>query len=68
MTQSTEYLGNMRISCKFNRDIVASVSEISTGCKTLLNIACNKMRVFNVVECGWNAIDEIVKLKCNPAN
>lgn len=47
----------------YNQDIWVSLTELSTGCKTALNIMCNKDKVFTLVECGDKAIDEILNLK-----
>ena len=39
-----------------------SYDYLSTGCKTAINIYCNPDKWFDTVECGNNAILEILKL------
>ena len=40
-----------------------SLSHISTGCKTLLNIVAFPQKIFSIVECGENVLSAIYKLK-----
>lgn len=37
------------------------ISELSTGCKAALCVSSNKDLVFDLSECGKNAVDEIIK-------
>ena len=52
---SAKYLDRSHVSGKFST--CYPISELSTGCKTLLNILNTKDRCFNVVECGNNALE-----------
>lgn len=36
---------------------IASIEDLSTGCKTLININHNPNKIISIVECGDNAID-----------
>ena len=36
-----------------------NIDKLSTGCKTALNILYNKNKIFDIKECGDNAIDVI---------
>lgn len=49
------------VRSQFNNDAIVEVTKLSTGCKTALNILNDKERIFNLAECGKNAITEIVK-------
>ena len=40
-----------------------NIDKLSTGCKTTLNILYNPDKVFNISECGENALDIIYSLK-----
>ncbi len=40
-----------------------NIDKLSTGCKTVLNIMYNNEKVFNVAECGENALSVIYALK-----
>ncbi len=40
-----------------------NIDKLSTGCKTALNIFYNQDKVFDIRECGDNAIDEIYSFK-----
>lgn len=53
------YIGNYRILSKFEKDTAISVRELSTGCKTAINIASFPNMVFSVAECGNNALQVI---------
>lgn len=39
-----------------------TLSNLSTGCKTIINIIENPDKLVNVVECGSNVLNEIFKL------
>ena len=58
----TEYVGNYMIMSKFNQQVI-SVANISTGCKTVLNVISFPNKIFSLSECGKNALNEIFKLK-----
>lgn len=38
------------------------LSNLSTGCKTVLNVLFNKNKIFNAEECGTNALYYLYKL------
>lgn len=40
-----------------------NIDKLSTGCKTVLNIVYNKNKVFDIRECGDNALDVIYHLE-----
>ena len=48
-------------SSKFKGEAIR-VSELSTGCKTILNTVFNKDKVFALRECGQNAITYMYNL------
>lgn len=63
----SDYLGGGKIISKFTNKLVEnieyhSIEHLSSGCKTLLNILLHPEIVFNTIECGYNVIDEIIKL------
>ena len=39
-----------------------NIDKLSTGCKTVLNIMYNPEKIFDICECGENALEEIYKL------
>lgn len=55
-----ELTGDFKILSKFT-DGKVDLSKLSTGCKTALNIVSNTDKVFDIFECGPNAITEIYK-------
>ena len=59
---NVEYTGNHRFKSKFEKDADIKLTELSTGCKTALNIYFNVDKMFNIAECGNNAFEEILKL------
>ena len=42
---------------------VLNIDKLSSGCKTILNILYNPDKVFDIRECGENAIDAIYDLE-----
>lgn len=58
-----KYIGNYRVLSKFEKDTAISVRELSTGCKTALNIASFTDKIFSVAECGDNALQVIFNYK-----
>ena len=61
------YIGNGKVISKFSKNIqgyveTQNISVLSTGCKTLLNVLLFPENVFNTIECGYNAVEEILKL------
>ncbi len=57
------YVDNHRITSKFDKKAQIRVEELSTGCKTALNICSHIDKIFYIGECGENALTEIFKLK-----
>jgi len=61
-----ECVGNKSIYSKFMHDgknkVAISMTELSTGCKTVLNVYKNKDKCFYVGECGENALIELLNL------
>ena len=53
------YAGNCRIFSKFEEGVQLRVSELSTGCKTAINVYSFPQQVFYIGECGVNAIQVI---------
>ena len=41
-----------------------NIDKLSTGCKTVLNVLYNQDRVFDIRECGENALDVLYSLEC----
>lgn len=56
------YIGNHRILSKFEENLAISVRELSTGCKTAINVSSFPARIFSVAECGDNALQAIFNL------
>lgn len=56
-----ELTQDFKIISKFT-DGLLDLSKLSTGCKTVLNILYNQDRIFNITECGRNALILIYKL------
>lgn len=57
-----DYVGNHRIISKFDRT-PTSIKHISTGCKTAINIYLNPNVIFNIGECGDNALTYIMNMR-----
>lgn len=55
-----EYKENHRFCSKFEPNADIKLDELSTGCKTALNVYFNPNKIFTVAECGTNAIKEIL--------
>ena len=56
-----KYVGNFSIEGKFSGTNI-DMMYLSTGCKTAINCYCWPDRIFDLSECGENAIEEILKL------
>lgn len=64
-----EYTGNYRFKSKFEKEEAhIKLTELSTGCKTALNVYFNPDKIFTVAECGNNAFEEILKLNSGNAH
>ena len=57
----SEMLSKYTIKSKFNGTAL-NIDRLSTGCKTALNIIYNPDKVFDICECGDNALDVIYSL------
>lgn len=51
---NVDYVFKFKIKSKYN-DCVYSIKQLSTGCKTLLNIYMFKDKIFTLSDCGDNA-------------
>ena len=49
------------IKSKFDGSIL-NIDRLSTGCKTVLNIVYNPDKIFDIRECGDNALDVVYSL------
>lgn len=58
---NVDYVSKFKIKSKYN-DCVYSIKQLSTGCKTLLNIYMFKDEIFTLSECGANAIDKLFEI------
>ena len=58
---SSEMSGKYTIKSRFNGTLL-NIDKLSTGCKTVLNILYNPQRIFDIRECGENALDIIYTL------
>lgn len=53
------YKGNYRMETRFLEDCNIPVDELSTGCKTAINIYTFGNEIFTAAECGDNVLDII---------
>lgn len=60
---NVEYIGNHRFKSKFEENAYIKLTELSTGCKTALNVYFNVDKIFSISGCGDNAFEEILKLR-----
>lgn len=58
-----DYAEDYRIKSKYEPGICIRMTELSTGCKTALNILNNPNIIFFGGECGENALDKILTFK-----
>ncbi len=58
---SSKMLSKYTISSRFNSTVL-NIDKLSTGCKTALNIMYNPDKIFDICECGDNALDVIYAL------
>ena len=59
---SSKMLSKYTISSRFDNTVLRT-DKLSTGCKTVLNVLYNPEKVFDVRECGDNALSEVYKLE-----
>lgn len=57
----SEYVNKYVIHSKFD-GMSLNIDKLSTGCKTVLNIIYNPEKIFDIRECGENALDIIYAL------
>ncbi len=57
----SKMLSKYTISSRFNGTAL-NIDRLSTGCKTILNIMYNLDKVFDICECGDNALDVVYSL------
>ena len=58
----SKMLGKYAIASRFD-ETVLNIDKLSTGCKTALNIMYNPDTVFDISECGDNALEVIYSLE-----
>lgn len=58
---NAELIDKYHIKSSFDNSVL-NIDVISTGCKTILNIIYNPDMVFDITECGENAVDVIYSL------
>jgi len=63
MIDKVRYIGNQRVISKFMENVAISVKELSTGCKTVINVASFPNTIFTAAECGGNALQVLFNLK-----
>lgn len=57
----SEMINSFTFKSRFNGTVL-NIDKLSTGCKTVLNILYNPDKVFDICECGDNALDVIYAL------
>lgn len=58
----SELVGKYAIKSRFD-GMMLNIDKLSSGCKTVLNIMYNPDKIFDICECGDNALDEIYALE-----
>ena len=58
---SSEMLTRFTIRSRFD-GMTLNIDKLSTGCKTALNVLYNPEKIFDIRECGDNALDVIYAL------
>lgn len=58
---NSKMISKYTISSRFNGTVL-NIDKLSTGCKTALNIMYNLDKIFDICECGDNALDVIYAL------
>ena len=57
------YIKEHKMYSRFDKELCISMKQLSTGCKTLINVYRFKDKIFDVIECGDNVIEEIFRLQ-----
>jgi len=55
------WINKYQFKSRFDSSVL-NIDKLSTGCKTALNIMYNPDKIFNICECGDNALDVIYSL------
>ena len=58
----THYMGDCLVESSFQKGCAVNVSGLSSGCKTAINIHTFRDKIFNLAECGNNALSAIARL------
>ena len=59
---NAKLISRYKIMSRFE-DVAVDIDKLSTGCKTVLNVLYNPDKVFNLKECGNNALEIIYGLE-----
>ena len=57
----SEMVSKYSIKSRFDGSIL-NIDKLSTGCKTVLNVMYNPDKIFDIRECGDNALDVLYEL------
>ena len=63
LIDNTKIVNTGWIESKFIPGMAVDIRNLSTGCKTALNIVNNPDKIFLLSECGDNALEEVLKFK-----
>ena len=58
----SEMVSKYNIKSKFD-GVLLNIDKLSSGCKTVLNVLYNNDKIFDIRECGENALDELYTLE-----
>lgn len=58
----SEMVSKYNIKSKFD-GVLLNIDKLSSGCKTVLNVLYNNDKIFDIRECGENALDELYGLE-----
>lgn len=59
---ASEMINQFSIKSRFD-GMVLNIDKLSTGCKTVLNVMYNTDKIFDICECGDNALDVLYTLE-----
>lgn len=62
MIDDSKLLSKYKIRSRFD-DITLNIDQLSTGCKTVLNVLYYPDKVFCLKECGNNALEELYEFE-----